>query len=541
MTLLAPTIETDVVVVGAGPAGLTLAVELGRRGVAVVVADSLPRGAYKSPRTMLINARSMEHLRRWGIADKLRADNPIDVELVPDVLFATTLNGYPLHRFERPFVGCETDPRLAERAEWIPQWRIEATIREHAESLPSVRFLWGHELTSLQDEGSHVIATLRADDGESVQVRAQYLAGCDGSHSLVRRQVGVRLEGQPNILSALKYHVVAPLKSVARAGLASFYWFVNGSFDAGASVILNALDAADGWGFACYPVPEEIDDQDSASVKDLLIAAIGEPVPIRFVSGGRWTMHALVAPQFRVDRVFLVGDAAHLMPNLGGFGMNSSLLDAVDLGWKLAARLAGWGGERLLDSYDGERRRSVAWVISQQVANASVLSGDLYRPGLESPGEVGVAARTAVGHAIANRKRAEFDSIGMQKGYRYDQSPIIVPEQTPPPAPDPVVYVPSPTPGGVAPHEWLAPNVSLYDQFGPEYTLLRLGESDPEPLARAFASSGAPLAVATIARASLRAAYGADLVLIRPDQHIAWRGGQAPPDPERVMTMVTGR
>ena len=480
-----------------------------------------------------------------GIAGKLRSDNPIDHELVPDVLFATTLTGWPLHRFVRPFVGAEIDERLAEGAEWTPQTRIEATLREHAESFASTSFLWEHTVTTIRDSDHEVAAMLMTAGGEPVEIRARYLVGCDGSHSIVREHAGVRLEGQANLLRAFKFHITAPLKAVTTVGLASFYWFVNTSFDAGASVLLNALDSEDGWGFSCYPVPEDVSAEDHEKVAEVLFAAVGRRVPVGFVSGTAWNMHALVAPRFRVGRIFLAGDAAHLMPNLGGFGMNSSLLDAVDLGWKLSAVLSGWGGSRLLDSYDAERRASIRWVVDQQVENASVLSKDLYRPGIESSSPQGDAIRLSVGADIARTKRAEFESLGMQKGYRYDDSPIILRDadeaRAPEPAPDPTVYTPSARPGSVAPHRWLAKNHSIYDRFGPEYTLLRLGGHDPDPIIRAFAERRIPLTVIDATSDGLAPAYGADLALIRPDQHVAWRGRRSPADPVAVAEAVRGR
>ncbi len=534
--------EADVVVVGAGPAGLTTAIELGRRGIDTIVADAGERGAYKSPRTMLINDRSMEHLRRWGIADRLREDNPIDPELVPDIIFATTLTGHPLHRFVRPFVGTGRDNRIAERAEWTPQLRIEGTLREHAETFPSVSFLWEHAFTGLTQDADGVVATFTCPDGLAKKVRAGHLVGADGSHSLVRKNVGVRMEGRSHLLRAAKYHVVAPLKARAQVGNASFYWFVNGAFDAGTSVLLNALDAADGWGLSCYPVPAGMNGDDHDAMARILFSAVGEEVPVRFISGRAWNMHALVAPTFRVGRVFLAGDAAHLMPNLGGFGMNSSLLDAVDLGWKLAASLQGWGGERLLDSYDLERRPAVQWVLAQQVANASILSGDLYRPGLETSGPAGDMLREEVGREVERTKRAEFSSLGVQKGYRYDDSPVLVLDGTPPAPQDPVEYVQSGRPGCVAPHRWLGTAESLYDRFGPEWTLLRLGPDAPDPgqLVQAARHARLPLAILEFPLPAMAEEYGARLALIRPDQHVAWRGDEPPEAPERIVNAVRG-
>lgn len=533
--------QTDVLIAGAGPGGLALAIELGRRGIRCSVVERLSRGAYKTPRTMLINSRSMEHLRRWGIAGKLRAANPIDPDLVADVVFATRLTGKELHRFHRPFVGEGRDERLSEGAEWIPQRTIEAVLESHAGDYESVDLRFGTEVTGFTPEADGVTVHMVDESGRDHSVRSGYLIGCDGSHSTVRRLLGVRLEGRPEIMRALKYEFVAPeLKSIATVSPASFYWFVNGSYDGRVSVLFNALDDRGGWAFGCYPIPPGVDPDNADQAKEILYGAIGQRPQVEIVAGGGWTMHAIVAPRFDFGRVLLAGDAAHLMPNLGGFGMNSALLDSVDLGWKLAAVIAGWGGEHLLASYTFERKSVCQWVMTIQEDNVRILSPELYRPLLEEDSFEGEAAREEAAAAIVAAKTQEFYSLGLQKGYRYTDSPIVAAEPTAPIL-DHITYRPTATPGSVAPHSWNG-DTSLYDLFGDEFTLLILDEREPSMfIVEAAQAEGVPLRVVAPRWPGLLELYGARMALVRPDQHVAWRGDSAPSDVRALLRKVVGR
>ena len=533
----------DVVIAGAGVAGLSAAIELGRRGRRVLVIEPVPDGAYKGPRTYLINNRSMEHLRRWGLADVLRERNPIDPEMVPDVIFATRLNGHELHTFKRPFVGTSREPTSSENAEWTPQRTIESVLTAYARTLPSVTFLWKHKLVDFTASADRVVASIEDRQGGRTQVESQYLIGADGSNSIVRRALCIRMQGVGTILRAFVHHIRAPeLKSISKVGLASFYWFVNGSFGGYSGVILNVQGTDGEYSIGCFPSPPGLDPDDREDVRKIIHEAIGQETPIEFISGRSYNMHALVAPSMRKERVFLAGDAAHLLPNLGGFGFNVSLLDGVDIGWKLAHVLAGWGGEPLLASYTDERHEALTWIAKIQIENAEVLSNDLYVPGLEDDSAEGEALRLRAKEIIIREKTQEFHSLGAQKGYRLTRSPVLVDDGSPAAPRHASEYVQSSRPGSLAPHCWLGDASSLYDHFGPEFTLLVTDVTlEASGIAEQLSPHGAPVTIRILAEAAVHALYDHRFTLIRPDQMIAWRGDAIPGDMARVLDTVSGR
>jgi len=540
MTNSAATQHYDVVIAGAGATGPALAIELSLRGVKVLLVEQLPRDAYKPPRTMLTNVRSMEHFRRWGIADAHRASDPIDPEFPDDFVFATRLNGYELVRFENAVNSSGRDALFSENAEWAPQWAIEETLRNRAESAESVEYRWETRVVGYTLDDDLVEVELEgAAGGAPSTVSCGYLVGCDGSRSTIRRQLGIRLAGKSDINVNFGVAVRAPsLKSLCRIGLAILYWFVNEDIGAW----LGPLDSDGMWYFHGVPVPKGADPDSWDDIRRLLYLCVGEEFPVEYVSGGKWVTHSLLAPVMQHDRVFVVGDAAHLMPPTGGFGMNLGLLDAVDLGWKLAAVLRGWGGPNLLPTYSVERHAANRWVVDAQEKNNAVLSQDLYQDGMEDPGPEGDKARERVSHMIRTEKHEEFASLGCQLGYRYEASPIVVSDGSAWPPVSQSMYVPSAHPGCLAPHHWLDDGRSLYDLFGREFTALSLGDAgdEAERIARSAAERGLPLEVVTLNLAALRELYEADLVLIRPDQHVAWRGNAAPSDPDRLVDQVRG-
>ncbi len=531
-----------VIVAGAGPAGLAVAIELGRRGVDCVVVEAASKGGYKLPRTNLVNTRSMEHFRRWGIADQLRSVNPISASCARDVVFCTALTGFELHTFERPFVGTVADERASERAEWIPQRAVEATLVKYAESLPSVQFRWGWRVKSFsQSEHQVEVEVVSSDDPNLTDtLQGSYLAGCDGSRSPVRHGMGIRLEGTPNLLEALVYDLKVPtLEDELSVGFATGYWVINGAFDGNYSGLF--CPQGDGrMQFVLMPKPAGCDPDSHEDVAEILFAAVGKRIPVEFIRGRGWNLHSIIAPVFQDRRVFIAGDAAHLIPNLGGFGMNISLLDGIDLGWKLAATICGWGGENLLASYTPERRGADLWVKQIQDYNASILSPDMYRPGMEDDTPEAAKLRAEVKDLIIETKTQEFSSLGCQLGYRYESSPIIVPDGTTSPPQDPIEYCQTAYPGSLAPHRWLAETESLFDRFGPEFTLLRTNPAaDTTALERAAHDRRLPLTTLTVPELDLRGLYAADLVMIRPDQHVAWRGDQVA-DPYTVIDHIRG-
>jgi hypothetical protein len=241
--------------------------------------------------------------------------------------------------------------------------------------------------------------------------------------------------------------------------------------------------------------------------------------------------------------VFLAGDSCHLHPPFGGFGMNMGIGDAVDLGWKIAATLQGWGGPQLLASYEEERRKVHERTIGEAVINYGAVSNQLVRPALEDPGPIGEATRQEVREIILATKVREFKTLGIVLGSHYQDSPIIVPDGTEPPPEHFMLYVPSAHPGCLAPHLWLADGSSLYDHFGPGFTMMVAdgASSQASGFMGIAAARRIPFKVVAPQDARLKDRYGARFALIRPDQHVAWRGNALPANADALLARVTGQ
>jgi 2-polyprenyl-6-methoxyphenol hydroxylase-like FAD-dependent oxidoreductase len=519
--------ETEVLIVGGGPVGLGLAVELGLRGIRTTLLERSPRHS-PQPRAKTTNVRSMEHMRRWGIAERLRESAPLPPDYGTNVVFATRLFGHTLARFENAFFGDRRlrDERFAEPAQWIPQYKVEAALRARAAELPSVTLRLGVRLDGL-DAAEHGVTGHVTDiaTGAASSIRASYLVGADGARSAVREAIGARMDGQHAYAGHVNLVIRAPaLAEAMRRQPAIMYWLVN----AESAGFTGPMDRDDTWFFMFglapgQPVPEE------AALKARMNAAFGREVPLDILVIDPWSAHSLIADRYRSGRVLLAGDACHLHPPFGGYGMNLGLGDSVDLGWKLAAVLQGWGGEHLLDSYEAERRPVHRRVIAEAVANHALLPKDLARPGLEADGADGGALRAELGAVIAAGKEREFRSLGVVLGSRYVDSPITVQDGAEPPEEHPTRFTPSAHPGCRAPHLWLRDGRSLFDLWGPGFTLLAAepgAEAEVAPLVAAARAAGVPLSVVAPGDERLGALYGARLVLIRPDGHVAWRGAR---------------
>lgn len=521
--------QTSVVIVGAGPAGLAMAIELGMRRVPCLVVERNDRVGY-APRAKTTHTRTREHLRRWGIADKLAQASPFGVDYPSNVVFTTRLAGHELARFENAF-NCDPTPNplYSEHAQWIPQYRLEEVLRAHAESLPSVEIKFNCEFEDCRQSDRGVVSQLRDLNTRKIStVESAFVAGADGARSRVREIMGAKLEGAYGL--SRNYNIVfrAPgLKDAHSHGPAIMYWQVN----ADTPSLIGPMDTGDRWFFMPTGVPEGGRLAD-AEASDLIRRATGIALPYEILSTDEWVASRFVSNTYRQGRVFLIGDACHLHPPFGGYGMNMGIGDAVDLGWKIAAVLQGWGGAALLDSYVRERRPVHRQVIDEAVANHSVLGNQLWREGLEDDSAEGSALRRQVGAVIEQSKRREFNNLELVLGYRYSGSPVIAsddqdddegaakPELSP-------IYHPLARPGRRAPHLWLAPGDSLYDHFGAGFTLLVAGpssEHEIQVVAEDARRLSVPLKIIQPEDPRLAELYQTRLTLIRPDHHVAWRG-----------------
>jgi len=519
-----PIDTTEVLIVGAGPVGLSLAIELGHRGIRALIVERHDRIG-QQPRAKTTNVRSMEHMRRWGIAEAIRKAAPFPADYPTDVIFATRLFGYELARFENAFNGRrERNDLFSEPAQWIPQYKVEAVLRDHVLTLPTITLCMSTELAGFAESEEGILATVNElVAARQRRIRARYMVGADGARSFVRRTLGIELQGRHSFARNCGIVYRAPgLRHMHPQKPAIMYWLVN----AEAPGLTGPMDKGDLWHFI-LPTPEGFGAIDEARARRAVVDAAGHDLAVEIVTLDPWSAHSLIAERYGTARVLLAGDACHLHPPFGGYGMNLGIGDAVDLGWKLAAVLRGWGGPQLLASYAAERRPVHAQVVEEAVANSSLLSHDLIRPGLEAPGPEGEALRRRLGAEILSGKQREFHNLGVVLGIPYAGSPIIAPDGTNPPEWHFSTYRPSASPGCLAPHLWLEDGTSLYDLFGPGFTLLVASsgaEDSVAALEAAAAECNVPLTTVAPGDDRLPDLYGARLALIRPDQHVAWRG-----------------
>ncbi len=514
---------TQVFIAGGGPFGLVLAIELGRRGVDAVLVDQNP-GTTRNAAANATQARTMEHFRRLGFADEVRALG-LPPDFPTDIAYFTRFARHELARFTLP---SSRDARqlvttlsgswsAAELPHRCNQKFIEPVLRRHAEAQASVSVNYGCRMTGFREAGDFVEAAL--ENGKTV--RARYLVGADGPRSTVRQALGIRYAGETGITRPFAggrmYAVHARIPDFYREVPHRPAW-MNVAFNPERRCFMPAVDGKGEFAFHTQLRPEQ--DESRATEKEAIAMvqqAIGLPLRVEVIARAFWTAgHSLVAEEFSRNRVFIGGDAAHLFTPMGGLGYNTAVEDAVNLGWKLAAVLKGEASPRLLGSYAAERRPLALRNTAYAKGFADSLGNPVPPPELEDDTPAGEAARRRWGEYYSAHGRAEFNIPGITFGGRYDGSPAIVADGTSPPPDTPNLYVSTACPGGRPPHLWLPDGRSLYDLFGFEWTLLCF--------AAAQVRERANLKVVTLRNPEARDLYGADLVLIRPDQIVAWRG-----------------
>jgi 2-polyprenyl-6-methoxyphenol hydroxylase-like FAD-dependent oxidoreductase len=532
--------DTQVLIVGAGPTGLTLAIDLGLRGVRCMVVEQKEAPQFL-PKMERCNARTMEIYRRMGIADKVRAAG-LPAHCPMDIFIVLSLIEPPLVHHVHPSVAeakdgiarSEDGSEPLEPYQLISQYTLEPLLKSIAETLPSVSVRYGCELLDFEQDENSVTAQVKTGDGVSA-VHAAYMVGCDGGGSLVRRQLGIKLDGEANIQQlrqALYY--CEDLYERIPIGKGRHYHVADaeGSF-------LIVQDSTRH--FTLHSVVES-----DAAMADMFERVVAMPVKYDMLYVGQWKMNLLLADRYGEGRVFLAGDAVHLVIPTGGLGMNTGVGDAIDLSWKLAATLAGWGGPNLLASYEIERRQ----VGERNVAASGFAAGGrriwrkLYRPEIRQHTPAGVAVREELARVADVEQRKASEMIGAELGYRYVGSPLIASAPGEGPEHNFMSYVPTTWPGARLPHVWLHDGSAVQDRvgYGHGYTLLRLGGTQAQAgaLQRAFAAAGAPFCTLDIPGERPRDVYGYDLLLLRPDMHVVWRGNDPPREPDALAALATG-
>lgn len=535
-------IETPVLIVGAGPVGLALAGDLGWRGIPCTVVEQTDGSIYQ-PRQDLVGIRTMEFCRRWGIVEAVETcPYPRDYPQDNVYIAGSLVHGWEIGRYKAPSMADQRPPpQSPQTRERCPQNMFDPVLRAFAESRPGVTLRYRHRLQSFEQAENGVVATVEdIEAGRTRRITARFMVACDGAGSAVRGALGIPMLGNPaltyttNII--FRYDGFESLHD-KRPGYRFIFLGPAGTW---ATIV--AINGRDQWRMSIVRSGNAPGEPSRDEIHAAIRAAVGVAFDYEILSVLPWTRRELVAERYRDGNVFLAGDAAHAMSPTGGFGMNTGVGDIVDLSWKIAAIFEGWGGASLLDSYESERRP----VAVRAVTEASGNLGRMLSPG-ENPHFLddtpdGARARREVGERFSRAMQREWQTLGMHLGYRYEGSPICVPDGTAAAPDDPAIYVQTARPGSRAPHVWLADGRSTLDLFGRAFVLLRLGKGAPEavPLAAAAASRKLPLAVVPIDEPAVLQVYEAPLVLVRPDGHVAWRGDALPAEPEAIIDIVRG-
>jgi 2-polyprenyl-6-methoxyphenol hydroxylase-like FAD-dependent oxidoreductase len=542
--------ETFVLIVGGGPVGLTAAIAFGRRGIpAILVNERLETATH--PKCNSTNARSMEHFRRLGVADDIRRE-ALPPSVASDYAYVTRFCGYEFGRGSRPSpfikdgktVGGTPDfLRSPEPPQYIPQTRLEPVLKRHAEMQDSVSVRFGWRCVSLQETPGHVTATVEnVTTGEQRQIKADYVLAADGARSIVRRVLGIEMAGEDGTVerafmsgTMLSSHIRAP-SLVAQSGRrpALINWITNHEVRG----FMFAQDENSRW-IVHYQVPHGVDWRTvdlGATVRKM----IGADTEFEILSSGPWTGGlALIAERYQTPRIFLAGDAAHLFTPLGALGMNTGIGDAINVCWKLAAVHAGWAGENLLASYETERRPIGFRNSKHGIRCAQRQSAWPIPPNIEEPGAAADAARQKLGAFCVEDDKDQYNTVGIQLGERYEDSPIICSDDTPPPPDAWHSYAAYDRAGARLPNLALIDGRPLYAALGNDLTLIAFDKAETATIEDAARERGVPLDVVRIDGAP-RAPYESRLVLVRPDHHIAWHGGIAPHDPGTMIDRIRG-
>ena len=542
-------LKTQVLIVGAGPVGMTLALDLAWRGVDVIVAERRPAGAPPNVKCSQISARSMEVFRRLGVAAQLRQTG-LPADYANDVVSCTTVTGIELSRVPIPSRaeragtprGPDTGWPTPEPPHRINQTFFEPVLFANLRAQPRIRVLNRTNVESFSHDADGVTAlACDLDNGAPRPITCSYLVGCDGGKSAVRRAIGAEMVGTPELQRVQSTHIRAPDLLRRLPGKPAWLYFSLNPRRCGSTL---AIDGRETWLIHNWLYRGEPDfdsvDRDWA-IRQIL--GVERDFHYDVISQEDWIARRLVADRFRDRRVFICGDAAHLWIPHGGYGMNAGIADAANLAWMISAVLAGWAPPAILDAYEAERQPITEQVshFTTGLAERIMKQRRAITDAVEAPGPAGDAARAQISKEAYDLDVHHQCCGGLNFGYFYAASPIIAYDGEPHPGYTMHDFTPSTVPGCRAPHVWLAGKRSLYDALGPCYTLIRLDPSvRVAGLVEAAARRSVPLRVLDLDEPEARTLYARKLTLVRPDQHIAWRGDEEPPSPADLIDLARG-
>ena len=542
--------SSQVFIAGCGPVGLCLAIDLAMRGITVTIVDTRHAREIPTVRCNHVSSRTMEAFRRMGIASRVR-DAGLPDAYPNDIVFRPVATHEEFARIRIPGrqdrFSCEDSPDS-----WWPtpepphrcnQIFFEPLLFDHAASLTGITILNRTQLEGFSQDEAGVIAQVRnVDTGVTDTITAQYLVGCDGARSVVRKGIGARLEGDAEIQKVQSTYFRAPRLLDWTPGEPGWLTYLYHPVRAGNLLAINGEDT---WLLHNYLLPGEegFDDVDHDACLRMLLG-VGSDFEYEVLNTEDWIGRRLVADRFRDRRVFIAGDAAHLWVPYAGYGMNAGIADALNLSWLLAARLNGWGGVEILDAYEAERKpitEQVSRFAMSHAARAIAERTQIPAEFLDDTPE-GERARELIGREAQLLHVEQFACAGLNFGYFYDGSPLVEYDGEAMPAYTMADYTPSTVPGCRLPHFWLRDGTSLYDAMGDGYVMLRF---DPAVEAGALTESAEraamPLQVLDLVGEDVPEAYRHALVLARPDRQVAWRGNRMPGDVDRLVSKLCGR
>jgi 2-polyprenyl-6-methoxyphenol hydroxylase-like FAD-dependent oxidoreductase len=540
-------IDTEVLVVGGGPVGLTLAMDLARRGIDVTIAERRTAGEAPSVRCNHVSARTMEIFRRLGVVGAVR-EAGLPADYPNDVAFRTTATGIEFGRIPIP---CRADRYTAKGGPdtWWPtpepphrinQIYLEPVLFAYAAAIPGLRILSRASVIDFEQNEGGVLAIARElDSNQPHEIFARYLVACDGAHSETRRRIGSRLSGDAVVAQAQSTYIYAPKLLGMMPGPA---WAID-CINPRSCGLMFAIDGRERWLIHNFlGLGESLSAVDrNRSIREIL--GVGPSFEFKILSQQDWTGRRMVADRFRDRRVFLCGDAAHIWVPFAGYGMNAGIADAMNLSWMLAGVIKGWAGSALLNAYEIERQ-PITEQVSRHAMNTSLVRASQRSEiphSIEEPGPEGDAARACIGRQAVEIMVGPFCCGGLNFGYFYTDSPIIAYDGEAAPAYTMYDFIQSTVPGCRTPHLWLRDGRSLYDALGSDFALLRFDPKvEVDDLVAAAAHHGVPLTVCDVDADEAAALYPHKLLLSRPDQHVAWRGDKSPEDPMALIDRVRG-